>query len=137
MFIPNGHQKFCNQPLAMLHSQVAKVVESLMHYRPVTRAGSRGSEEPTILASFLLALSLNFNLMFLFWVAFSFVCDHARFRTPLQKSLVTGLHYMAVPSDVLSKFSSRKSYSCNLTLTWLCVKHTYIHTCITVYEYSI
>ena len=38
--------------------------------KPVTGGGS---EELPILASFLLALSLNFNLMFLFWVAFSYV----------------------------------------------------------------
>ena len=53
-----------------------------VYHRPVTRGGSRGLEEPSILASFLFALSFNFNLMFIFWVAFSFVCDHARFRTP-------------------------------------------------------
>ena len=40
----------------------------------------------TLFASFLLVLSLNLNLMFLFWVAFSFLCDHARFRTPFKKS---------------------------------------------------
>ena len=59
-----------------------------MPSRPATRGDSSGSEEPPILASFLLALSLNFNLMFLsvVWVAFSFVCDHARFRTPIEKS---------------------------------------------------
>ena len=44
--------------------------------KPVTRGSSRGLEEPPILAC---------DLMFLFWVAFSFVCHHARLRTPLQK----------------------------------------------------
>ena len=39
-------------------------------YRPITR---RGFGRTPIL--------VVFNLMFLFWVAFSFVCDHARFRT--------------------------------------------------------
>ena len=52
----------------------------------------RGLEEHL----FWLAFYLHFNLMFLFWVAFSFVCDHARFRTPFKKSGFKPGTYMLV-----------------------------------------
>ena len=51
----------------------------------VTRQGVRGVQKSPLFWLAFTCTKFMLYLMFIFWVAFSFVCDHDRFRTPFRK----------------------------------------------------